>query len=344
LTAFLRAVCSKYRFETVRRISELTAEYLRQYDPGDDQVTESKNALALSIVVCTHNRPETLEQLLGILRPQIAGQPIEIIVVDSASRPAAAHRVRQLVEGQDNVRLIRLDTPGLSVARNAGVQAVKTEWIGFIDDDELPAPDWIELAKALINRLPADCAVCGGNVLPVPAEGDMPAIGPKWMAYLSTIDHQGEFDQTDNLACGLGHSLVRLSALQSVGSFDPSLGRSGTSLLSGEDVLMLNRLVEAGWRIWHSDTLKVGHVIEPERLTRAWVRKRAYWEGVSVARMLHLHDPKALWAATTKIFFVTPALAVLNLLTPGYKEFDLRYAYATGFLTTALKHGKSASS
>jgi len=304
---------------------------------------ENKEPFALSIIVCTHNRPETLEQLLAILRPQIAEQPVEVIVVDSASQPAAAARVRELIEGQGGMRLIRLDVPGLSLARNAGVKAVKADWIGFIDDDELPTADWVELARALIARLPNDCAVCGGNVLPVAAEGAMPAIGPKWMAYLSTIDHEGEFDQTDNLACGLGHSLVRRKSLESLGGFDPTLGRSGASLLSGEDVLMLNRLIDAGWRIWHSDCLKVGHVIEPERLTKAWVRKRAYWEGVSVARILHLQDPKALYAATAKIFFVTPALALLNLLTPDYKEFGLRYAYAVGFLKTAMKQGQPAS-
>ncbi len=301
-----------------------------------DKLEITEDLPALSIVICTHNRPDTLEQLLAILAPQITGQPVEIIVVDSASQPAAAARVRELTGNRTGVRLVRLDAPGVSVARNAGVKAVRGPWIGFIDDDELPTPDWIKKARALIARLPADCAACGGNVLPVPVSGDMPAIGPKWTAYLSTIDHAGEFDQTASPGFGIGHSVVRTEAIEAVGGFDATLGRTGNSLLSGEEVLLLRRLEDAGWRIWHSDTLTVSHLIEPERLTRNWVRRRAHWEGVSVARVLRLHDPKTLHKTTAKLIFATPVLAVLNVFIPTLKEFDLRYAYAAGFLKSAF--------
>lgn len=301
------------------------------------------NVADLSIVICTHNRPDTLEQLLTILAPQTTDQPVEIIVVDSASRPDAAGRVGALVEAREGIRLVRLDTPGVSVARNAGVNAARTPWIGFIDDDELPASDWVQKALALIARLPDNCAACGGNVLPVPVKGEMPAIGPKWTAYLSTIDHSGEFDQTASPGFGIGHSVVRTKALEDVGGFDASLGRTGTSLLSGEEVLLLRRLEDAGWRIWHSDTLTVSHLIEPERLTRDWVRRRAHWEGISVARILRLHDPKALRTTMTKLVFVTPVLAALNLFAPTLREFDLRYAYATGFLKSALSSAPASS-
>lgn len=296
----------------------------------------------LSIVICTHNRPDTLEQLLDILHPQIPGQLLEVIVVDSASHPDAANRVCELVEGHVGVRLVRLDAPGVSVARNAGIKAVRAPWIGFIDDDELPTADWVKKAQALIARLPADCAACGGNVLPVSVKGKMPAIGPKWTAYLSTIDHAGEFDQTANPGFGIGHSVVRVAAIEAVGGFDSTLGRTGTSLLSGEEVLLLRRLADAGWRIWHSDTLTVSHLIEPERLTRDWVRRRAHWEGISVARILRLHDPKTLRATTTKLIFATPFLAVLNFFAPTFREFDLRYAYAAGFLKSAFSNAPAS--
>jgi glycosyltransferase involved in cell wall biosynthesis len=309
-------------------------------DPDiDDNCAEDAQApvtaeLRISILVCTHNRPETLALLLDALKPQLAAAPAEVIVVDSASRPEAAERVRDLVRQVAGARLIRVDEPGVSRARNIGLQQVRAPWIAVLDDDEVPTPTWLASALSLIRRLPEDCAVCGGNVRPIYPKGSNPKVGPRWSAYLSTILRRGEFDQTDDLRLGMGHSIGRTRAFRETGGFDSRLGRRAGNLLSGEDVLLALQLIDAGWRIWHSDRLEVGHIIEPERLTKHWVLKRAYWEGVTTARMLRIQDRRTLHAEAARIAIKAGPLGIAAILAPSFRELRLRFAFVAGFLAS----------
>ena len=58
-------------------------------------------------------------------------------------------QLEQLVAaGSDNARLLRVEQPGVSVARNAGAQEAAGDYIAYIDDDAIPARDWIERIAA----------------------------------------------------------------------------------------------------------------------------------------------------------------------------------------------------
>jgi glycosyltransferase involved in cell wall biosynthesis len=287
----------------------------------------------LSVAICTHNRAEELTTLVNQFAPALAALSVELIVVDSASDPANARGVRAAVLAHPNARLIRLDTPGVSLARNAALESADSQWLGFVDDDELPAANWTEAALALIGRLPGDCAACGGNVLPVwPANFKLPKMGQRWKAYLSLIDQRGELDQSRNPSFGIGHSISRVSALRGVGGFNASLGRDGASLLSGEEVLLIDQLISSGWSIWHSDTLSVSHLIPVERLQVKWALDRAYWEGVSQSRIMKLTGDRRLKAMAWKIRCKAIVLRALNRVAPRLAECDLRIAYSGGFL------------
>ena len=184
----------------------------------------------LTLAICTHNRPDTFGGLLQCLGPQAAALGIGIIVVDSASEPDAAARVAALVAVHPHVRLVRMDVPGVSIARNAALAAAETPWLGFLDDDELVPDDWVEQALALCRRLPADCGACGGNVLPTWPDGrTMPKLGWRWRQYLSMVEQAGEFDQSAKPHFVIGHGLIRVEAVRGVGGFDNRLGRDGAS-------------------------------------------------------------------------------------------------------------------
>lgn len=285
----------------------------------------------LTIAICTHNRPQLLAQLLERLLPQAERLGIWTVVVDSASEAENARQVAAMLQTWPLARLIRLDRPGASLARNAALHAVTTPWLAFIDDDELPPPDWVEAALALCRRLPEDCAACGGNTLPRFPDGRAsPKLGKRWRQYLSMVEMAGEFDQSASLRFPIGHSVIRVGAVRAIGGFDLRLGRDGVSLLSGEEVLLVDLLVAAGWRIWHSDRLTIEHMIEPERLERDWARRRAYWEGVSRARVLRLSDQAAFRALCRQVAQKAPALHVAAALFGAWAEMDLRWAFAAG--------------
>ncbi len=293
---------------------------------------------SVTVAVCTHNRSHQLERLLDYLAGALAVLAIKLVVVDSASRPDEAYRIRKAVAKHPNVEFFREDTPGVSLARNVALAAATTTWLAFVDDDEIPEPGWCEALVAIIRRLPSNCGGCGGDVLPDPGSAVAARqLGQRWHAYLSLIRQDGEFDQSTAPCFGIGHSVMRIAALKEVGGFDLRLGRDGASLLSGEEVLLIGQMIERNWRIWHSDRLRVTHSIEPERLERDWARKRAFWEGVSCARVRYITRPEH---ADHHLILLTRlrcvVLAVLSLTLRGRFEFDLRLALSQGVLHERL--------
>jgi len=99
----------------------------------------------VSVVVPTCNRRALLAMTLNsVLRQRHVD--LEVIVVDEASTDGTSELLGAL--GDDRVRVIRHDTPlGVSGARNRGAINARGEWLAFVDDDDLWAPD--KLARQL---------------------------------------------------------------------------------------------------------------------------------------------------------------------------------------------------
>lgn len=269
---------------------------------------------------------------MSALKRQLSDAHVQLIVVDSASNADQAARMDLALATYPDLDFIRLDKPGLSIARNAALAQARASWMAFLDDDEIPAPNWIEELLALKVRLPANCAACSGNVRPLWPHGPLPYIGRRWCSYLSMVEQAGEFDQTEAPRLVAGHCLIRTSVLKALGGFNSRLGRDGSTLLSGAEVMLLDRSTEAGWRIWHSDRISVHHQVEPLRLVRRWAQDRAYWEGVSNARMLSLTNRSKLRHLVKKAAYGLGPLSLLRMLPYSAGEYDLRFAYNRGVI------------
>ncbi len=48
------------------------------------------------------------------------------------------------------MRSERIAEPGISLARNLGLRVATSEWVAFLDDDALPAPDWADQLLPLL--------------------------------------------------------------------------------------------------------------------------------------------------------------------------------------------------
>ena len=98
----------------------------------------------ITVCVCTRDRPRYLCDCLGGLAHQpVDAARFDILVVDSASTAAAQAAISGLVRGTANARLVRVERPGVSFARNAGAEVASSRYIAFIDDDAIPDTDWI---------------------------------------------------------------------------------------------------------------------------------------------------------------------------------------------------------
>src|SRR5450432_950687 len=113
-----------------------------------------------SIIIPTYNRPRLLPRAVESARA--AGSDVEIIVVDDASTDETASVCRQL----DGISYVRLDrNQGVAGARNVGILASASEYIAFLDDDDLRLPGSLDLqTQALIDN-PEMGFVCGAMLI-----------------------------------------------------------------------------------------------------------------------------------------------------------------------------------
>ncbi|MGD2115905.1 MAG: glycosyltransferase, partial [Acidobacteriota bacterium] len=90
----------------------------------------------VSVIVRTKDRPELLAEALASLADGVYRR-VEVVVVNDGGQPPALPEDYPL-----SLRRIDLpETRGRAEAANAGVAAATGEWIGFLDDDDLAAPE-----------------------------------------------------------------------------------------------------------------------------------------------------------------------------------------------------------
>ncbi|MBZ9991663.1 glycosyltransferase [Mesorhizobium sp. BH1-1-5] len=292
-------------------------------------------APVISIVIATHNRSHDVLENVDALLPQCVGEPVEVIVIDSASAPTHAEVLRNL-KGHEGLSLIRLDEPGVARARNAGFKAGKGEWIALLDDDAVPRLGWVEAAIAHAARCDVQTAILAGRVIPRwPDDAgslEIPPsrLGPRARLLLSVVDEDGFRDTTDH-PIGVGaNMLFRRSVLEAHGGFDVTTGRVGSNLASGEEAQMMTDLIGAGYRCWYSDAFVVDHKVHAGRLTRAWLAERARKEGEVELRGLKTQGQKV--ARAIKMLIAIPMLAALQILDRPEHEYYLRLNHNLGLL------------
>lgn len=92
----------------------------------------------ISIIVPVYNVEQYLDRCMESLLQQTYHR-LEIILVDDGSTDSSAAKCDEYAERDSRVKVIHKCNGGLSDARNAGLELVTGEYIGYVDSD-----DWIE--------------------------------------------------------------------------------------------------------------------------------------------------------------------------------------------------------
>ncbi|HBK06161.1 MAG TPA: glycosyltransferase family 2 protein [Acetobacteraceae bacterium] len=295
----------------------------------------------LTVCICTRDRPRYVRDCLdGLRRQTVARDRFTICLVDSASAPAAEAELVS-VAAEHGAKLIRLDHPGVSLARNAGAWAARTQFIAYIDDDAIPAADWVETILEAIAQPGRRPALIGGRILPK-WEAPLPPWWPSSLkGVLSIIEHEGRGEyRTSSIPKGLepygANMVVHVLSLLAAGGFGGAVGRYGNSLLSDEDVQLAWTLQDAGYSVRYDSRITVHHQIQAPRMEPGWLLSRLYWQGAStvLTRRL-LHEPATVWRELPRRLLVASLFAPTALI-PRRSTVLLaarwRLAYATGFI------------
>ena len=111
--------------------------------------------MSITVVIPTYNRKKTLGQALDSLTNQTL-PPAEIILVDDGSTDGTAYWARK---EYPQIKILEQGNQGVSAARNAGIQEVTTDWIAFLDSDDLWMAEKLERQMGALEESP-DYRVC----------------------------------------------------------------------------------------------------------------------------------------------------------------------------------------
>lgn len=213
----------------------------------------------VAVVVPTRNRAALVDRLLDQLVRLSDGLAHEIVVVDEGSSddtPALLERYRN----DHGVHVVRHDPPrGLSGARNAGAAASTAPYVGWIDDDDLTAPERLARQHAALRSTGArwsctgmvdvddDLTVIGharcrdgdGSLATLLRSNSLPATGQGLLVERSLFEEAGPFDETLDSAEDWDY-VIRLAAIAPPQLIDaPLVGyRTGFASMSTDTARM----------------------------------------------------------------------------------------------------------
>jgi glycosyltransferase involved in cell wall biosynthesis len=282
----------------------------------------------LTVVVCTHDRPDDLRRCLQGLAA--LDEDVTVIVVDSASSPP----LQQVVDGfSGSIRRLTYhyeQLPGLARARNRGIELAQSELVAFIDDDTVPEPTW---ATRLVAPFADTKVVCVGGTCR--ASFDSPP--PRWLSsrllQFAGITRFGEQARAARSSAEYpfgANICFRRARLVEIGGFPEELGRVGENLLSGEEHQVIETLADAGWSIWLELRAIVDHRVSSVRCRSRYYWRRLWWQGVSRAR--------ARRSVLLALRLLAAAIARLALWTITRDRFYLfRTAETAGYVVDCLR-------
>ena len=227
----------------------------------------------VTVVVPARDRSASLDRCLGSLGPGV-----RVIVVDDGSENPDALADACTRHGATLIR--RVANGGPAAARNEALGSVPTELVAFVDSDCEVTEGWLaDLASMFAD---AELAAVAPRIRPrSPAPTEDRSVLSRYSGHRSALDmgpDRGEVGPGRAVGYVPTAALVaRLSALG--GGFDEGLQ-------VGEDVDLVWRLLEAGWRVRYEPSVTVSH---HEPTSWAGLLARRFRYGTSAAPLARRH-------------------------------------------------------
>ena len=241
--------------------------------------------LSVSVVVCAYTEDRWDDIVDAVAGCAAQTRPADEVLLVIDHNPALLARATAL----PGVRVLDNDrTRGLSGARNAGIAAARGDVVAFLDDDATPEPDWLAL---LVDAYSApEVRATGGSARPRWPLA-RPTHLPHVLDWVVGCTYQGQPESRADVRNLMGCNMsFRRDVFDRVGGFDENAGRIGLLPLGCEETELCIRLGQQlpGSRIVFEPAAVVNHRVTPARTTWAYLRERAYSEGISKAAISRL--------------------------------------------------------
>ena len=246
---------------------------------------------SLTIAVCTRDRAALLGRCLAALtalRDARAGlgEAVDLLVVDNAPPDAST---RDAAARFDGVRYAVEPVPGLDFGRNRALRETTREYLGFVDDDAVPDPGWLDAVAEAARDAP-EAGALTGPVLPLALDTEAQVRfeaaggfgeGVDWQLY--GRERWGDpYYPAGAGRLGTGANMVfRTGTLRGLGGFDEALD-TGPPLPGGGDIDMFYRVVRSGARLRYGPAQAVRH---EHRRDMAGLRRQYRSWGLSIGAL-----------------------------------------------------------
>ncbi|MGB3514559.1 MAG: hormogonium polysaccharide biosynthesis glycosyltransferase HpsE [Microcoleaceae cyanobacterium] len=268
-----------------------------------------------TIAIPTYNGAERLPKLLDKIRQQHQTEDIswEVIVVDNNSSDKTAEVIKYYQSNWlESVPLKYCFEPkqGANFARKRAVKEAASELIGFLDDDNFPASNWIATAYSFAQKYPQAGAYA--SQIHGDFAGELPPNFDRIKPFFA-ITEKGDKPllyqpKTKVIPPSAGLVVRRKAWLESVPRHCVLSGRVPGSMLTGEDTETISYIQQAGWEIWYNPAMEVIHKIPKHRLEKDYLI--SFFRGIGLSRYV------------TRMLSVKPWLKPLALL--AYMANDIR--------------------
>jgi glycosyltransferase involved in cell wall biosynthesis len=249
----------------------------------------------LTVAVCTYNRADLLHDLVVALRQLHCPVPFEILVVDNNSADHTQTVLAALARAPGApLRHVQEFRQGIVHARNRAIEeALGSDYLLFMDDDELPFPTQLQATLRALDTEQADCA--GGKYVLKFLQSKPRWLTPDLYSYLGHLDHgeQAFWIDTPHTPLWTGNITFRTALFRQHPDlrFDTRFNRIGESMGGGEDLMMFRQLLAMGKRIRYRPDMAIHHLIPPRRMVKRYFIKHAWSSGLHFGRCHLLLQP-----------------------------------------------------
>lgn len=271
----------------------------------------------ISIILCTYNRCESLEEALRSILKNQGTCNYEIIAVDNNS----TDHTRKLVENyrerfSDRMRYCFEPKQGINFARNRGLQEARGDIVVYTDDDVVVSDNWISSISTFFAEYP-DADAVGGKILPVYPEKS-PAWVKKYQNLLKgpILAHDcGEATMVYNqktMHHFVGANMAfRKKVFAETGGFRTDVG-VGTGTM-GAETEFFSRLMKHHKKVYYCGKIFLWHPVTRDRMTLGYITR---WN-IRLGRYRFLVDENGRTDPALIHYFGVPRYLYLNVFLQG---------------------------
>ena len=268
-----------------------------------------------TVAIPTYNGAGRLPLVLEKLRSQINIEKLswEIIVVDNNSKDDTEKVVREYQKNwphKNHLKYVYEREQGAAFARQKAIKVANSPLIGFLDDDNIPANNWVAAACEFAQKYPKAGAYA--SQIHGDFAGELPPNFDRIKSFFAITERGDQpllYQPAIKVIPPSAGLVVRREAwLKNVPNETILSGRKPGSMLTGEDTEMISYIQKGGWEIWYNPTMEVIHKIPKHRLEKDYLM--SFFRGIGLSRYV------------TRMLGIKPWLKPLALL--AYTANDTR--------------------